>query len=392
MPIFFIARWIAGLIGFAILGVAIWLLWTWGQGEIVRDANGYLHDVRGPGWKLWTGLGLAGWSLLGRPIILMMFPREPREPEVERAEGHRIEGADGASLWVETYGPQGGPTLVFTHGWGMDSSTWSHFKAALADRYRLVMWDLPGLGRSKGPSGGKYSVAGFAADLRKVVEQSGADRVVLVGHSIGGMTTQTLLRDHPEFARERVAGVALVDTTYTNPIDTLVLSGLWRVLRFPLIEPLSWLQIVLSPLVHLMNWKSWLDGTAHLAARLGFGAHAPRGALDHVARLAAYNSPGVQAKGDLAMFRWTVEPELSRFTTPTLILSGTKDIITLPRASEHMASAIPGAQLISIQDVGHMGFMEKPKAYTEAVDAFAARVLGVAGTASPSQAGASQLA
>lgn len=384
MAILLFLRFFAGLISLAILGTAVYLLREWWQGDVVRDADGVLRTVRDNDWRLWTGLGLLVFSLLGRPLVLMFLPKHPKEPQVARSEGHRVKGPNGADLWVETYGPEGGPTLVFTHGWGMDSSSWNTLKAAFADRYRLVMWDLPGLGRSKGPHGGKYSVEGFAADLRTVVEDSvGPGKVLLLGHSIGGMTVQTLLRDHPDFARERVAGVALIDTTYRNPIDTLVLSGLWRVLRFPLIEPMCWLMIMLSPVFHLMHWKSWLDGTAHIAMRLaGFGKPAPRDAVDHAARLSAYNAPGVQAKGDLAMFRWSVEQALPSFRTPTLILSGTHDIVTLPRASHHMASTIPGAELVSVDKAGHMSFMEQPKAYSEAIARFAERVLGGEGQGS----------
>lgn len=374
MAMFLFLRWIAGLLSLAILAAAVWLIWSWWPVDY-RDLNGAVHQVRGPVWKLWTGLGLTAFSFLGRFPILALFKDQPKEPQVSRDEGHRVTGPNGAALWVESYGPQGSPTIVFTHGWGLDSSVWSHVKAAFGDRFRLVMWDLPGLGRSKGPSGGRYSIEGFAADLRAVVEDTGSDRVLLVGHSIGGMTTQTLVRDHPDFARQRVAGIALFDTSYRNPIDTLILSGLWRVLRFPVIEPMCWLQIALSPLVHLMNWKSFLDGTAHLVARLGFGRIVPRGALNHVARLAAYNAPGVQAKGDLAMFRWSVEPALPSFGVPTLVLGGTSDIVTLPRASEHIAGAVPGAELKLVPGAGHMGFMEQPEVYNGALQAFADRVL-----------------
>ena len=329
MAIFLFLRWIAGLLSLAVLAGAAWLLWSWWPRNYV-DLNGAAHQVRGADWRLWTGLGLLAFSVLGRFLVLALFKDRPAEPRVKRDEGHRVTGPNGTALWVESYGARTLPTIVFTHGWGLDSSVWSHAKAAFDGRYRLVMWDLPGLGAQQGSARRQILDRGFAADLRAVVEDSGAEKVLLIGHSIGGMTTQTLVRDHPEFARERVAGIALVDTSYRNPIDTLVLSGLWRVLRFPLIEPLCWVQIALSPIVHLMNWKSYLDGTAHLVARLGFGKIVPRGALDHVARLAAYNAPGVQAKGDLAMFRWSVEPALPTFNTPTLVLGGTSDIVTLP--------------------------------------------------------------
>ncbi len=376
MPVVVIPRLILSLLSWAILGAAIYLLWSWAHGYDVIDARGVAHHTHGPAWRLYAGLGLLAWSFLGRFIVLMFMPAGRDEPREQRGDGYTVQAPDGSALRVESFGQTSGPTLVLTHGWGLNSTAWWYAKQALGDRFRLVTWDLPGLGRSKPPTDGKFTIDRFAEALGAVVESVGPGPVVLVGHSIGGMTTQTFWRACPETARQRVAGVILVDTTHEDPIRTMWLSGLWQALRLPLIEPLMWLTVALSPLAWLSSWQGYLSGSNQLAVRLaGFGRYATRGQVDFTARLTCKGSPGVQAKGNLAMFRWKATEVLASITVPMLVLTGSKDIVTLPSASRTIAAAAPHARLVEIEGGGHMGFLERADAYNHEIAEFAARVL-----------------
>jgi pimeloyl-ACP methyl ester carboxylesterase len=262
-----------------------------------------------------------------------------------------------------------------THGWGLNATAWFYTKHALTNRFRLVVWDLPGLGRSKPPTDGKFTIDRFAEALGAVVRSAGSGPVILVGHSIGGMTTQTFWRACPDDLRQRVAGVVLVDTTYENSLRTMWLSPLWQALRWPVIEPMSWLTIILSPLIWLSSWQGYLSGSNQLVMRLtGFGRFATRGQVDFTARLACKGSPAVQAKGNLAMFRWSATEVLPAISVPMLVLAGTKDIVTLPRASKFIADTAPAARLLQIDGAGHMGFMERADLYNEAIADFATKV------------------
>ena len=59
-----------------------------------------------------------------------------------------LPAANGDSIYVETHGNPVGPTIIFTHGWGLDSTIWQAVKEDFDD-FRLVLWDLPGMGKSK---------------------------------------------------------------------------------------------------------------------------------------------------------------------------------------------------------------------------------------------------
>ncbi|MDB5451927.1 MAG: alpha/beta hydrolase [Caulobacteraceae bacterium] len=360
-------RFLAAILSALILAAAAYLLWTWCQGEWVRDGD-VLVRMRDD-WRLWVGGGLLAWSFLGRLIIpLILAKGGGRRTTARYGQGRIEQGASGSSLYVEEYGPAGAPVLLFTHGWGMDSTFWDYARQDLGDRFRLVLWDLPGLGRSKRPSSGRIALSDFAADLAGLLEK--LDRpTVLIGHSIGGITIQTLVRDHPK-ALDRVAGVVLLNTTYTNPLRTMVGAPMWRVLQKPILEPAMQLTVWLSLLVWLSKWQSYLSGSTHAAMRFGFGKEVTRSQLEHVSWLSTRAAPGVEARGNLAMFRWDGTGALADVSRPVLVVGGDLDIVTKLEASEVIAGESGGALRVA-HGANHMGPLESAKYYSELIETFA---------------------
>lgn len=373
MPLLSIIRFFTALLSLTILGAAGYLLWSWYDAPLVRDVSGALSRERDE-WRLWTGLGLLAWSLLGRFVMLALLARpDRRRPTPKRGVGQTIASPTGSSLHVDSCGPPGAPVIVFTHGWGLDSTFWHCARQDLSGRFRLVLWDLPGLGKSK--LGGRKAIAleAFAADLEAVIESSGAQAPVLVGHSIGGMTIQTLIRDQPQI-QDRLAGLVLLNTTHTNPLKTMVFSGLAKALQHPVLEPAMKLTIVLQPLVWLSMWQAYLSGASHLANRFGFGRFVTRSQLDHATLLVTRNSPAVQARGNLAMFHWDATGALTRLRIPALVIGGDKDIVTKLEASDAIAHENGLAQLEVIPGVNHLGPMERADLYNRLIADFTAQV------------------
>ena len=372
MPLLSLVRFVTTLISLIILGFVVYLLWMWSDGELVRQADGDLVRVR-PDWALWTALALGAFSLLGKNLLLPLLARPDKgEPSHEDSgKGQIISAAHGAQIYVEELGSEHPNTIVLTHGWAMDNTIWHYAKRDLSRQFRVIVWDLPGLGKSKG----EISLENFAASLAAVVEHSGADRVGLVGHSIGGMTIQTLARDNPAFFNTRVAGAVLVNTTYTNPLKTMILPRFMQAIRFPLLEPIMRLTILLQPLAWAGTWQSYLSGMSHLANRLGFGKYVTRSQLNHVSLLSTKNPPGNIQKGNLAMFRWDATGALGQSSVPVLLLAGELDIVTKPEASTDIKQQARGASLEVIEGVNHMGLMERADVYNAAMIRFFAQVL-----------------
>lgn len=351
----------------AIFAVAVWLLWRWYDAWHVAETLGLAEPSNGP---LWWGAGLMAFSLLGRLPVLALLGRGGGAAPVRRADGVEVLGADGADLHVEIEGAATGPILLFTHGWGLSARIWAEARADLGARFGLVFWDLPGLGRSARPLAG-YSIEGFSEDLHAVIDSLPEDRpIILVGHSIGGMTVQTFCARHPELLKRRVAAIVLENTTHANPLETMVFSRVLRPLQ-PVIELVLKLDTVLSPALWVMNWQAWLSGSTHAAARLaGFGARPTREQLDRTARLITLNSPAVQARGNLAMLRWSITDDLPRIDVPALVFVGGRDLITRDHAGETIAAALPQARLVRVEDAGHMGPVEKAAFYNEQIADF----------------------
>jgi pimeloyl-ACP methyl ester carboxylesterase len=374
MPMLVVFRFVFMLISFCILGAAAYLIWTWYDGNLIRQVDGDIVRVR-TAWMLWVAVALFGLSFLGRPLITPLLAKADVDPtSAKRDNGTIITGATGARLYVEQIGPAEAPPMVLVHGWAMDSTIWFYTKRDLSRSFRILCWDLPGMGRSTPATPSAIGLSEFAQDLKTVIGVAGNRKVILVGHSIGGMTIQTLARDDPAFFNAHVAGTVLVNTTYTNPLKTMILSGLAQALRWPLLEPLMRLSILLQPLVWLGAWQSYLSGTAHLANRLGFGKHVTRSQLEHTTLLSTRNSPGNIHRGNLAMFRWDATKAMTGIPTPLLVLAGNLDIVTKPEAGQVIAADHARSIFTVVEGVNHMGFMERHAEYNAAIATFAKTV------------------
>ncbi|MFN3352126.1 MAG: alpha/beta fold hydrolase [Brevundimonas sp.] len=368
MILFALLQRLFALTSVLILALGVWLVWSWREAELEADALG-LAD---PGEeRLWWGVGLLAWSVLGRiPVLLLLGGRGGAEG-TRRPEGTRLTGSGEPPLWLSRSGGAEGPVIVMTHAWGMTSRIWGGVRTGLEANFGVLVWDLPGAGKSARLKGG-YTLERLADRLAEVLDAVEPGRpVVLLGHSIGGMTALTLCARRPDLLTSgRVAGLVLMNTTHRDPLNTMVFSGLFTALE-PLIKALSRMDVVTSPLLRLVNWQSYLSGGTHLAMRIaGFGARPSRAMLDLAARLPTQTSPAVQAEGNLAMIRWRVTDRLGAIDAPALVLVGGRDLVTKDHAGETIASELPRARLVRIPDAGHMGPQERTDAYVEAVTAF----------------------
>jgi pimeloyl-ACP methyl ester carboxylesterase len=119
-----------------------------------------------------------------------------------------VRAADGVPLAYDMRG-RGETTLVFVHCWACDRSFWREQLDEFARDHRVVSLDLPGHGAS-GAGREQWSLAGLARDVQTVVESLQLQRVILIGHSMGGPVSLLAASRMPG----RVAGVVGVDTLH----------------------------------------------------------------------------------------------------------------------------------------------------------------------------------
>jgi pimeloyl-ACP methyl ester carboxylesterase len=253
----------------------------------------------------------------------------------------------------------------------------------MSSRFRLVIWDLPGLGRSQGPANRDFSLEKMAKDLSAVVDAAGKGPVILVGHSIGGMISQTYCRLHAQQLASRVAGIVLLHTTYTNPLHTALGRTLWKAIEKPILVPLNHLTVWLAPLAWLSNIQSFLSGNLHIVTRIAsFSGQQTWGQLNYGAWLAAKSWPGVVARGNLAMLAFDEQQTLPHVELPVLVVAAHHDRMTCPDASDRLAALLPGSIESGIRG-GHLGFWERPAEVCELISEFAAMYAGGPATAAP---------
>jgi pimeloyl-ACP methyl ester carboxylesterase len=123
----------------------------------------------------------------------------------------------GSKVSYESYG-EGDEALVFIHGWTCDSSLW-FLQMPLYQKYRSILIDLPGHGKSDAPNI-DYHHEMFSEAIEQVLLQEGISMAVMVGHSMGGPISEMLLRRAPEL----VKGIVFVDSFFRTPQHYLTIK------------------------------------------------------------------------------------------------------------------------------------------------------------------------
>ena len=407
--------WLRGLLAVAILAGGSWLAYDWYEhhayvwvpdrvaivgdrpvartdGPVLVEATpvrvghwafGYRPGLDWPTAELLGAIALLTWGLAGGLIArgiarakLKAGDDEPRRTR-EGAEVRTLERPDGTVLHVELYGPPDAPPIVLTHGWGADGTEWYYEKERLARRFRLIVWDLAGLGLSKKPDDNDFSLEKMARDLDAVLGLAGGRPAVLLGHSIGGMILLTFCRLFPAALGSRVAGLVLVHTTYTDPVRTTKGASWKTKLEGPVLVPSLHLMIGLWPIVWAMNWLSYLNGSFHRSThKQSFAGTETRGQLDFAAGFLPRARPDVLARGMFGMMHYDARATLPTIGIPTLVVAADQDITCLPEASETMALEIPGASIATLAPARHMGPIERNAEFDAAVTEFADACLG----------------
>ena len=404
MPFQILGLWLRGLLAIAILVGGVYLLTRWWDASHVpamqvssleidemhdranaaRPENPPFPTIREfrfrPGFNQVTallagGLVLMIWGLFGGLIglgLASLLKTRPKpgvggvtdSPRPERTgEVHTINRPDGSVIRVECYGPPDASPIVFTHGWGGNSTAFFYPKFSLTDKFRLILWDEPGLGLSKKPDNNDYRMEKLAEDLKAVLAFAGRP-AILVGHSIGGMIVLTFCRLYRETLRSHAAGIALVHTTYKDPVQTTKGATIYTFLEKPLLIPMMWVTIALYPLFWAMVWLSYLNGSLHRStAKSSFAGTETQDQLNFCTAWTPYARPDIVARGMLGMMAFDETATLPGIAIPTLVVVGDLDTTCPAEAGQHMAATIPGAELATLAPARHMGLIEQHQAF-----------------------------
>ena len=252
-------------------------------------------------------------------------------------------------------------TVVFCHGYALNLDCWHFQRSGYRGLVRTVYYDQRSHGRSGRSSMGHATIDQLGHDLKQILDEVVPEGpVVLVGHSMGGMSIVALAEHHPELFGDRIVGVALISTTA---------GGL---------DPSR----ILLPMLPL----SIGGGLTHRAVRLLGRGHRAIDALRRVGKDVAMVATDLWAFGDavpaayvefvdqmLAATPFEVVAEffpsfgsLDKFHAvevlggvPTAIICGTADRLTTIGHSRKLHAHIAGSTLLECEGAGHMVIMER---------------------------------
>jgi pimeloyl-ACP methyl ester carboxylesterase len=347
------------------------------------------------------GVGLIAGGLLlgvGAGITLerTLVRRDRRRDDPEAGEPFgRIRGTpatvasyDGTKLHVEELGA--GPCLVFAHGFSLTQDAWHYQRRDLPDRFRCVFFDQRGHGRSGQPRRDDYSLEALAHDLRAVLDWTGEERLVVVAHSMGGMAALKFAELFPEELGGRVAGLALIGSTYLDTVRGMTAAvtarGAYRAQRALITGAFRFMG---QDPVRANQLRRRGSDLGYLGTRLfGFGSEPSPSQVAFIDRTLAGTDVEVWAKVFPSLIDFDLSEVLEKVDVPTLIAVGDKDRITPPTAARHMAETIPGARLLVLEDAGHCAFLEEHEALDAELATFAAEALDRAAARSRRRRGA----
>jgi pimeloyl-ACP methyl ester carboxylesterase len=299
-----------------------------------------------------------------------------------------VQADDGVLLAVEEVGPRDAPlTVVFVHGYTLSMASWTFQRRSLAAELatanghrpdaRLVFYDQRGHGASGRGKAERSTIQQLARDLATVLERRVPDGpVVLVGHSMGGMTIMGLAALRPELFGSKISAVALLATS----------SGQLADLNFGLPELLTRMRAAVFPVAAwtMRHRPTFAERTRRLAAdvvsavtrSLSFASADVDPALVHYVDSMIAGTPvdviaefypalaGLDETGSLEPLR----------RVPTLVLTGDKDKMIPMEHSELLLERLPDAAYVVVPDAGHLVMLEKPDEVTEALTALLRRV------------------
>jgi len=245
------------------------------------------------------------------------------------------------------------PWLTLIQGLGLDGSGWGPAAARLQARFRLVLPDYRGSGRSD-PAPQQVKIADMVRDVVSVLDDAGVAQTSVLGASLGGIVAQELALRHPE----RVSRLVLACTTpgwpfaFPMPAASAVLMAALRNLP-PETARRRLVENALSPRT--------LRDQPDLAERL----------IKH--QQSRPPAPGALSAQALAGARYTGRLAQARIEVPTLVLHGGADRVVDPRNAKLLADRIPGAELVIIPELGHLFFWEAPDEFAATVTEFLLR-------------------
>lgn len=332
----------------------------------------------GAGWLAGAAgiaaVGSAAGVTFARSLRRRVTDEDPhRDEDFELLDADRgcvVTTPDGIPLVAREVGPASAPlTVVFAHGFCLRMGSFHFQRARLTeqwgDQVRMVFYDQRGHGQSGEAPPETYTVEQLGRDLESILAvMAPRGPVVLVGHSMGGMTVLSHARQYPQRYPTRIVGAALI----SSAAEGVSRSPLGEILKNPALEAVRFAARYAPKTVHR-------------------GRGAARSIIGPILRAASYGdekiSPSVVAFSERMMHDTSittlveflhaleVHDETAALETlnkiPTLVACGDSDLLTPMEYSQEMADVLAKSELVIVDGAGHLVQLEQPEVIDDAL-------------------------
>ncbi|MFC7625117.1 alpha/beta fold hydrolase [Microlunatus sp. GCM10028923] len=327
--------------------------------------------------------GIAAGLELERRFVSKRIHRRSDRADEEffglRSDGPILTTADGVLLHTEIDEPDTDdpdrPTLVFVHGYALSLDCWHFQRKYFRGRYRQIFYDQRSHGRSGRSDPERCRIPQLADDLAAVLDELAGDRpVILIGHSMGGMTIMHLAQTRPEWFGSRVRGVALFATSAGEMADHSPIRALPGRAFSRIAQPLMATLNRIPELVE-KGRQAGSDIGYVVTRRMAFGSADPPVAwIEFVSEMLGRTPLEVVADFYPA-FAELDEYEALRVLRgiPTAVVGGLDDVITPIEHTDKIIALLPDAESHRLERCGHLGIIDRHSEINPVLDRLIAR-------------------
>ncbi len=303
-------------------------------------------------------------SLRSNPVNVIAEDGVPLHVEVDELDAPAPNGRRGRRKATPPL------TVVFAHGYALNLDCWHFQRAAYRGLVRTVFYDQRSHGRSGRSSRDNATIDQLGRDLLAVLDAVATEGpVVLIGHSMGGMTIVALAEQHPELFGDRIVGVGLVSTTAGGLEPGKIL--------LPLIPAKLTGGLTSRAVRTLARGHRTVDGLRRagravaqvVTDEFAFGDEVPAAYVDFVDEMLSATPFEVVADffpSFRSLDKFHAVESISR--VPATVICGTADKITSIGHSRKLHDRIAGSTLLECEDAGHMVLLERHDQVNAALD------------------------
>ncbi len=318
--------------------------------------------------RFWKILGIIALIillvLLIGPLVYPVPPLPGTLPERDLADpdSHFAE-INNVTVHYKEIG-QGEPVFILLHGFGANEFSWREVVEPLSGHGRVIVYDRPGFGLTSRPMPGEwsginpYSVQGNVELLDGLIDELGVEKAILIGNSAGSEVAAAYALKHPD----RVEGLVLVDPALGSEHRGGVPSWILPLLKTPQMRRIGPLLV-----------RSIAGDLGNETIRLAW--HDPSLIDQHI--YDGYRRPLRANNWDRALYEFTIADNpvdstgrLKSLSMPVLVITGDDDRIVPTESSIQLSREIPGAELVVLNDCGHVPQEECPDQFMDAIEDF----------------------